>query len=531
MIGAWTRASATLTLCGALLFAACSSGPEEGKEAEYWGEKAASSDVAMKDREVAMNHLRELKDPKSLPYLYKVLQGDKASLKPIAAQLVANMGDDTSIDPLIASVDWNAGAGTDKNSRAASTVNQRVAEALGRIGKGDDSRVVDALKRLAENNHANTQLAAIVSLGKIKAAGAVDDLIDIADGHTNNFMVKNACEALGDIGDAKAVPVLVKLLFFERTGVSFYREASYSLFQIGKPAIEPLVEVYNNKYKPIEDMHIEPGVQKAKALQILVDIGGYPGLEKICLAAAATPASDTANSLARVYGQQCVGRLGTKEAIPILKKYWDDLDQSVVEHAIFALAQMGAKDVAGELLAMTTFEGFVKQCMGLDKRNKRELCEEASPQVRPPRVIALSRLAPGSMVKDFEQMLAEEKDAKLKKEIEKGLTRVKAAAECDGKGTDCWIGLLKHQDPLYRERAGYELMWSEDKAAVPALLEALGDQDNEARYAAILAIWRMLPKEGVAKIDEILAREKGKTQFVRINEDLKRLRVKLERGY
>ena len=103
-----------------------------------------------------------------------------------------------------------------------------------------------------------------------------------------------------------------------------------------------------------------------------------------------------------------------------------------------------------------------------------------------------------------------------------------------GKGEACWVDTLKHENPRYRERAGYELLWrgsKRSKAANEALLESLADKDNEARYAAILAVWRSLPEGGAEKVDAILKREKGKTQFVRINEDLKRIQIKLRRGY
>ena len=55
---------------------ACEGGPKEGQEAEYWGKKAVEGEA--KDREVAIDHLMELKDTKSLPSLYDVLRGEAA---------------------------------------------------------------------------------------------------------------------------------------------------------------------------------------------------------------------------------------------------------------------------------------------------------------------------------------------------------------------------------------------------------------------------------------------------------------------
>jgi HEAT repeat protein len=509
---------------------ACESGPKEGEEGAYYGEIAVTK--PMKEAEAAMNHLEQKKDPKSLPWLHKVLESDRVLLKPKAALIVGIIGDATSVEPLVAAIDWNAGGGNDPKARAAAMTNERVAKALGKIGTAGDAKVIDTLKRLLDSTRVETQLAAIVALGKLKAVGAVDELVDIADGHTNNFMVKNAAEALGDIGDAKAVNVLIKLLFFERTGVSFYREASYALFQIGKPAVDALVDLYDGKFETgLEDMQLSAGVKKAKALVVLADIAADPRITARCTEAAGFPTSDTANALARVYGQQCLGRLADKSAGPVLRKVWDDIDQSVAEHALYSLAQVGAKEYAGDLLKMTTFDGFVAQCLSLDSRNKKEVCEAASSQVRPPRIIALSRIAPASMLPDFEKMITDEKDEKLKKTITEGRDRLLAMKDCEGKGDACFIGLLKDPNPRKRERAAYELRSARSPEAIAALVEALGDEDNEARFGAILALWVNPPKEAAARATEILKNEAGKNQYVRINEDLKRLEIKAARGY
>jgi len=509
---------------------ACDTGPKEGEEGAYYGQQALEK--PMKEAEVAMNHLEQMKDPKSLPWLHKILESDRVLLKPKAALIVGFVGDASSVEPLLTAIDWGAGGGNDPKARAAAMTNERVAKALGKVAKPDDSKAVDALKRLLDSTRTETQLAAIVALGKLKATGAVDSLVDIADGHTNNFMVKNAAEALGDIGDAKAVPVLIKLLFFERTGVSFYREASYSLFQIGKPAVDDLVKLYDGNFETgLEELQLADGVKKAKALVVLADIGADERIKQRCTQAAGFPTSDTANALARVYGQQCLGRLADKSAGPVLRKVWDDIDQSVAEHALYSIAQVGAKEYAAELLKMTTFDGFVAQCLSLDSRNKKEVCEAASPQVRPPRVISLSRIAPASMLPDFEKMIADEKDESLKKKITEGRDRLLAMKDCEGKGDACFIGLLKDPNPRKRERAAYELRNARTPEAIAALVQALGDEDNEARFGAILALWVNPPKEAEARATQILKDEAGKNQYVRINEDLKRLEIKAARGY
>ncbi len=518
-----------LTVVVALALAACSSGPKAGEEGVYWGEKL--NEGPLEKRQAALQHLVEAKDPKSLPFLYQALKGEAADIKPGVADLITQIGDASSVEPMLGAIDWTAGAGRDKESRFNANTNEKIAKALGKLGKGDDPKTVEALTRLVAANNQDVQLAALVSLGNLRAAGAVKDLIDIADGHSNNFMVKNAIEALGKIGDGAAVPMLIKMLFFERGGVSFYREASYSLFQIGKPAVDPLIKLAKGDWHElgIDEMHIEPNLMRTKAIVVLADISD-PASFPVILESVDLQGNDTATTLCRVEASRAVGRLGLGQAVPSLVKRMDNIDISQSEHALAALTQLGRREVVPSLIGMTQFDGYVKQCKA--QGNEEEPCKFSQAQVRKPRLLAIARLGGGSALADFEKMTGEEKDAKLKAWMEEQKPRLVAAKECEEK-TECWIGKLKDPNAKVREKAAYELLWKKDKKeAADALFAALQDEDNETRYAAILGILQALPKD--KKADDVtkqLETEKGKTQFVRINEDLKRVEIRMKRGY
>jgi hypothetical protein len=148
----------------------------------------------------------------------------------------------------------------------------------------------------------------------------------------------------------------------------------------------------------------------------------------------------------------------------------------------------------------------------------------------------LSRIGNKDTMTMVKEMLEVEKPTgKLLKAAQAAKGRLDANVACDGKDLVCWMDQMKSKNPRTREKAGYELMWRQDTASVDALVAGLGDVDNEARFPAIMGMWRMMPKdpEGkiLAHIDAILAKERGKTQYVRINQDLKRLRIKMARGY
>lgn len=524
--------STLLTLPVVALFTltfACDSGPKPGQEAEYWGKKLMTESDIPK-REVALTHLTELKDKKSLPHLYEALKagGAMVELKPKVSELIGIIGDESSVEPLIAAVDWMAGAGRDKETRLLANANEKIAKALAKVGKGDHEKTVQTLVRLADNNNQDVQLAAIVALGELRAAGSVDKLIEIADGHPNNFMVKNAVEALGKIADPKAARVMGKLLFFERTGVSFYREASYGMFLIGKAALPVLDEIYDAKFKEIEELHIEPGVQKTKAVVVYGDLA-LPETYKKILSGVDANGNDTATSLLRIESQRAVGRIGLKDAVAGLKNRMDNVDISQSEHSLAALTQIGVKSVADDIHAMATSEGFLKNCKGQD--NPEDQCKFSEIQIRKPRVLAYTRLS--TNWDQMSKMIEDEKNADFKKWMTEQGERVKAASECKSDAA-CWKGKLKDPSARVRERAAYELAWMNSDDARDALYDALTDDDNEVRYAAIIGVGRRLPKDaqGVAdKLQKQLDNERGKTQYIRINEDLKRLEVRVRRGY
>lgn len=526
------RALLTLGLVVVFTLAtACDTGPKPGEEGVYWGKKLNTADDIGK-RDAALQKLNDLKDKSSLPALYEALaqKGPAAELRPRVAELIGIIGDDTSIQPLLEGIDWTAGAGSNKETRAAANTNEKIAKALAKLGKGDNPKVVEALKRLTGNNSQDVQLAAVVALGELRATGAVQELMEIADGHPNNFMVKNAIEALGKIGDAKAARVLGKLLFFERTGVSFYREASYALFLLGKDAVPVLDEIYDGKFKEIDDLHIEPGVQKTKAVVVYGDLA-LPETNKKVLANVDVNGNDTATALLRIESQRAAGRNGLKDAVAGLKNRMDNVDVSQSEHALAALTQIGVLSVADDIWAMSTTEGFLKNCKS--QGNPEDQCKFSEVQIRKPRVLAYSRLS--TDIGKMKAMVEGEKNEGFKGWMTEQMERVQAASECKSDVT-CWIGKTKDKSARVRERAAYALAWAAgdgNEGAQKALLDVVKDEDNETRYAAIIGLGRKLPKDpGAADtLAKQIADEKGKTQFIRVNEDLKRLEVRVRRGY
>ena len=116
----------------------------------------------------------------------------------------------------------------------------------------------------------------------------------------------------------------------------------------------------------------------------------------------------------------------------------------------------------------------------------------------------------------------------MKKYIGERMIRVAAAKEC-GEDTGCWVKKLEDKSELVREKAAWELKRKKDPSSLGALKKALRDKNTYVRSAAIFAFWDFGSKEAVPDIKQQLEDEAGSSTYVKVNEDLKRLLVALER--
>src|SRR5437667_176977 len=112
------------------------------------------------------------------------------------------------------------------------------------LGNIGDPRAGPALLRLARSSDDNVRVAAVEALGNVKAKDAVPELSHIVDDPTAPpLLIKRAVVALGEIGDPSAIPALAHGLVLERQGVSFLPESSFALFLLGEAAVEPLMKI------------------------------------------------------------------------------------------------------------------------------------------------------------------------------------------------------------------------------------------------------------------------------------------------
>ena len=114
--------------------------------------------------------------------------------------------------------------------RTATTLdaNRHIADALGALRAREAVPALTAAHRLARRLH--VQVAAVDALGRIGDPAAVDTLVGVATGEAvEPFTAKKALLALGrDRRRAAPAPAVLRMLFEERPGVSFFPEAAFA---------------------------------------------------------------------------------------------------------------------------------------------------------------------------------------------------------------------------------------------------------------------------------------------------------------
>src|SRR5947209_8067002 len=130
------------------------------------------------------------------------------------------------------------------SDQATRVANRTNAKIAEALGNIGDPRAGPALLRLARASDDLVRLSAVQALGLVHDQEAVPELSHIVDDPAAPpLLIKKAVVSLGQIGDPAAIPALEHGLLLERQGVSFLPESSFALFLIGPPAAEPLMKI------------------------------------------------------------------------------------------------------------------------------------------------------------------------------------------------------------------------------------------------------------------------------------------------
>src|SRR6266850_4607045 len=453
----------------ALLLCACR--PSDPKDPNTWLKRLSDSDP--RTRQQAVQELRKLKAKEAAPQVAQLLKD--VMVREEAATALRDLGGADEVPALLDAVDTTVGAGSDTATRSANRANARIAEALGEIG---DPRAGPALLRLARSKDEYVRLEAVQALGEVKFKEGVPELsLLVDDPSAPPVLVKRAVVALGQMGDPAAIPALQHALVLEQL-----------------------------RYK---------------------DPDPLPGTARLL------------TNLVRQFAANALGRLRAKDAAaPILAlvQTRDPQDFDLVSFCSEALVWIGDRAQAKEMMKRAE-SGDVR--LRLVVAQAAALFADESLLQQFDALGARARKAPPAQcAREVEALqIGEAKDKACElvaAQFEGPAVALEAAHACKD-SAPCWLDKLKYTEPLLRSRAAYELGRLGAGDAVPSLVQAAGDQDLLARVAAIRALEWLLgvpaaqPQLKVAaeKLSAQLAAEQGRVQFVKVNEELRRLQARM----
>lgn len=534
------RFVAGLCLAAALAMSGCAKDPSQP---EYWGKRLESA-KGKKERLKVIEDLRESKHftPAVYPILYKRLESEKsAEVKSAIARALGEKKDTGCLEALATAADY---AATENDVR---TMNKEIAIALGHIG---DPKAVPTLVKLLGTKDNFTIVAAIEGLGELKAKEGFEALNKFAqDEEIEPFITKKAIIALGEIGDPRAIPTVTKLMFKERRSVSFYAESSFALYQFGPPSADALLPILEGKDEELkkwaEEKHVLPEALTAKAAQVLGDLHD-PRAEK-GLINLLNYKSDKYDIMlfVRMRAADALGRMRSKEGAKVLTGLVTEMEGNTREQYVWALNRIGGHDAMPKLIEAASkgswdartealkgiaILGDASDVAALDKLIKDE----------PKTFEAECKSDEIGGTKDCGSTPADVAAGAKKHQdrMEKLKGTLAAAGECKSDAA-CWAKKLSDPLPETRERAAYEVGRSGKAELVGELMKHLKEADLDTRLAIIQGVdWLVSDSKdalkaaqaGLPDLVKQVADEKGKTEFMKVNEDLRRLPVKLSRG-
>jgi HEAT repeat protein len=500
-----------------LLFAA---GCLDPSDPAGWAKRAASRS-RMQEKLEALEQVRKAPGDRkaAVPYLLLVLK-QAPRVRAEAALALGEIGDPSAVPGMVAAIDP---AAADRDGFEA---NRRLAVALGAMRARE---AVPLLVTLTGSPDGFTEVAAVDALGAIGDPAAVETLSAVAaSSGVEPVTAQHALLALGRIGDARAVPTVLRMLFEERSGASFFPQASFAAVELGRPMAARLVALLDGKDAELEawakEKHVVQGALYAKAAQLLGDVGGPEAVPALVSRLGYADPDESVAMLVHVFSAESLGRLRAKEAVrPLGDLLAREKEPDARDRYCDALARIG--DPAGlPALRAAAARGDWEERVGP--------------------LTALSRLggpAEAALVESARTECGAGCPADRTAALAGMKARLSAAMNCSD--ARCWAGKLADPSAEVRDRAALEVGRAGGPADAPALAQAIlrpveADADLSARYHAVLGLaWidgksplGATGQEIAGKLEAMIAAERGRRLTESVNEDALRLSARLRRG-
>ncbi len=470
-------------------------------------------------------NIEKMEKKKDVKGLIKLLKSKEIMVKRQATKALANIADEKALESLILSL-------KDKDNE----VKQNAALALGKIG---NRRAGEPLIQALNDKSWYVLEKVIEALGNLREEMAVEHLIKALGYALHEFgsdpysiTRRNAAEALGKIGDVKAVTPLIQAL--KDDSLEVRKQAKKALVMIGKPAIEPLclglkdevsiirlavAEVLDQlEWKPINDTErahyliakkkwddiielreraIEALIQtplrdedeeiQQKAVETLIKIG-EPVVNPVI------QALKEDNWIVRLNAAKVLGRIRDARAVPFLISAYEplgplamvDLDgQNEISEALMSIGEPSIEPLIQ----------FLESCEIYEHNSIREGILQALEKIADPRTVGIL-ITSLKREMNVPQKIAKEALIKIGKPSVEPLIQVLHEHSS-----------MSVRDTDIRKSVVEALGRIGDKRAVKPLFQFLKDEDKSIRYAVDEALKKIGDAGVVEPFIQILKNE------------------------
>jgi len=394
----------------------------------------------------------------------------------------------------------------------------RATIAAGALGDMKDTESVPTLIKAAEeelpvkSRANNARIAAMRALVKIGDKRAVPTLMKVltTSADDQDFLLnQKAALGLAEFRDPSSIPALIKGLFMTGRGTGIFQECRLALVRIGQPAVDPLIQLLQEKNADIQEMAAKfkfeepppvgtPGVVPHKAAILLGDLR----------AKKAVPAL-TARLHMKARGDEhrsaliALGYIASPAAVEAILADLKDAKTDPAERAS-----------AADALYLSGDRRAVPVLMEVAKSGYVMTGGQKASDLRASSAIALARIAGKDTYEPFKSLA--EKETAVQGVFGSALDRLQVANECD-RDLGCYGKKLNDPSWERSEKAAFAIAFSGDsKKGVPLLLSAMKPittmipERYPVHQAILFALARLGTKdckECIEKLDKQIERD------------------------
>jgi HEAT repeat protein len=443
-----------ISLAAALAFSqlACEGDPQDPMT---WAKKVKD----LRTQKEALDRLANMDVEKARPAVPALIELYNDTKRPEHLEALARYKDDRAKPLMIAALDY-----TDDDFDRATIA----AGVLGEMKAADavDPLIKAAEKQLPIKSRANSAriaaLRALVRIGDKRAVPTLMKILTTSADEQDFLLNQKAALGLAEFRDPQSIPALEKGLFMTGRGTGIFQECRLALVRIGAPAIDPLINLFQEKNEEVEAMakklkfdEVTPGVVPHKAAILLGDLRAKKAVPVL-----AARLHQKAKGSEHLSALIALGYIASPSAVDAILGVLKD-----------SKADAGERASAADALYLSGDRRAVPTLLEMAKSGYVTVDGQKASDLRASAAIALARIAGKETFEPFKAIVDNETEAQGVFGL--AFDRMLVANECD-RDLQCYGKKL--QDPSWSraEKAAFAIGFSGNaKEGIPLLLGAM----------------------------------------------------------